>query len=97
MTDLPILYSFRRCPYAIRARLALAAAGLRPGSDLALREVSLKARPPELLAASPKATVPVPSPCVMPWKLAATLVSTTSLSMHFHQRIGTDLKKKLMP
>lgn len=53
------LYSFRRCPYAIRARLALAAAGLRPGSDLELREVSLKAKPPELLAASAKGTVPV--------------------------------------
>ena len=59
MRALPVLYSFRRCPYAIRARLALAAAGLRPGVDLAVREVSLKARPPELLAASPKGTVPV--------------------------------------
>ncbi len=47
---LPALYSFRRCPYAIRARLALAAAGLRPGTDLELREVALKARLPELLA-----------------------------------------------
>lgn len=56
---LPVLYSFRRCPYAIRARLALAAAGLQPGRDLTLREVSLKAKPPELLAASPKGTVPV--------------------------------------
>ena len=55
----PILYSFRRCPYAMRARLALAAAGLRPGLDLQLREVALKAKPPELLQASPKATVPV--------------------------------------
>ena len=53
-----ILYSFRRCPYAIRARLALAAAGLLPGRDLEVREVSLKAKPPELLAASPKGTVP---------------------------------------
>jgi glutathione S-transferase len=52
-----ILYSFRRCPYAIRARLALAAAGLRP--DLELREVNLRARPPELVEVSPKATVPV--------------------------------------
>ena len=53
------LYSFRRCPYAIRARLALRAAGLEPGRDLELREVSLKAKPPELLQASPKGTVPV--------------------------------------
>jgi glutathione S-transferase len=55
----PILYSFRRCPYAIRARLALAAAGFLPGRDLELREVSLRARPAELRAASAKATVPV--------------------------------------
>lgn len=55
----PILYSFRRCPYAIRARLALQLAGLRPGLDLELREVALRAKPPELLRASAKATVPV--------------------------------------
>jgi len=55
---LPVLYSFRRCPFAIRARLALAASGLHPGADLELREVALKAKPPELLAASPNATVP---------------------------------------
>ena len=51
----PVLYSFRRCPYAMRARLALACAGL----TVTLREVALKAKPPELLAASAKATVPV--------------------------------------
>ena len=55
MSDLPILYSFRRCPYAIRARMALAAAG----AEVMLREVLLKDKPPELVAASPKATVPV--------------------------------------
>lgn len=54
-----VLYSFRRCPYAIRARLALAAAGLECGRDLELREVSLRAKPPEMLAASAKGTVPV--------------------------------------
>ncbi|MBT9096801.1 glutathione S-transferase [Methylovulum psychrotolerans] len=52
---LPILYSFRRCPYAMRARLALAYSGIRTE----LREVALKNKPPELLALSPKATVPV--------------------------------------
>jgi glutathione S-transferase len=56
---LPCLYSFRRCPYAMRARLALAAAGLQPSRDLALREVALRAKPPELLQCSPKGTVPV--------------------------------------
>lgn len=55
MADLPLLYSFRRCPYAIRARLAIAQAGLQ----VALCEVDLKAKPPGLRAASPKATVPV--------------------------------------
>lgn len=53
------LYSFKRCPYAIRARLALAAACIQPGRDLDLREVALNAKPPELLAASAKGTVPV--------------------------------------
>lgn len=52
---LPILYSFRRCPYAIRARLALRAAGV----PVALREVVLRSKPAELLAASAKGTVPV--------------------------------------
>jgi glutathione S-transferase len=56
---LPCLYSFRRCPYAMRARLALAAAGVQPGRDLELREVALKAKPPELVQCSPKGSVPV--------------------------------------
>ncbi|MDM7951953.1 MAG: DUF952 domain-containing protein [Cyanobium sp. CZS 25K] len=56
---LPILYSFRRCPYAIRARLALTAAGLAPGVDLELREVHLGRKPPELLEAAGAGTVPV--------------------------------------
>ena len=52
---MPILYSFRRCPYAMRARLALAIRGV----PYELREVVLKSKPSELLAASPKGTVPV--------------------------------------
>ena len=55
----PVLYSFRRCPYAMRARLALLVAGKIPGHDFELREVSLKAKPPELLERSAKATVPL--------------------------------------
>ncbi len=50
----PILYSFRRCPYAIRARLALASAGVR----VELREVVLRDKPQAFLDASPSATVP---------------------------------------
>ncbi|MES3011197.1 MAG: glutathione S-transferase [Pseudomonadota bacterium] len=58
MTDtatLPVLYSFRRCPYAMRARMALAQAG----QVVQLREVALRAKPQALLAVSPEATVPV--------------------------------------
>ena len=51
----PILYSFRRCPYAMRARLALASAGI----TCELREILLRDKAVELLQASPKATVPV--------------------------------------
>lgn len=51
----PILYSFRRCPYAMRARLAIASAGI----EVELREVVLRDKPQEMLAASPKGTVPV--------------------------------------
>ena len=54
---LGILYSFRRCPYAMRARLACAF--FLPPQCLELREVVLKNKPQELLAISPKATVPV--------------------------------------
>ncbi len=50
-----ILYSFRRCPYAMRARLALAVSGTRHE----VREISLRAKPRAMLAASAKGTVPV--------------------------------------
>ncbi|MEO1334976.1 MAG: rhodanese-related sulfurtransferase [Myxococcota bacterium] len=53
-----ILYSFRRCPYAMRARMALAAGGLNPE----IREVALKAKPAAMLALG-STTVPV-------WQLA---------------------------
>ena len=52
---LPVLYSFRRCPYAMRARLALDVSG----QPYTLREIMLRYKPPELLLASPKGTVPV--------------------------------------
>jgi len=52
---LPVLYSFRRCPYAMRARLALAASG----QPCELREIVLRDKPAEMLTASPKGTVPV--------------------------------------
>jgi len=50
-----ILYSYRRCPYAMRARMALWAANIQ----LDVREVSLRDKPAHLLQISPKGTVPV--------------------------------------
>ena len=54
-TACPVLYSFRRCPYAMRARMALLASGM----DVELREVVLRDKPQSMIDASPKATVPV--------------------------------------
>ena len=72
----PVLYSFRRCPYAMRARMALMASE----TEVELREILLKNKPAEMLAASPKGTVPVlvladgavidESLAVMRWALA---------------------------
>ncbi len=53
--SLPILYTFRRCPYAMRARMAIAYAGVR----VMQVEVALRAKPAAMLQASPKGTVPV--------------------------------------
>jgi len=53
--DAPILYSFRRCPYAMRARLALLVSGIR----CEMREITLAHKPSNMLEASPKGTVPV--------------------------------------
>ena len=55
MSARPILYSFRRCPYAMRARMTLLYAGI----EVRLREVILKDKPAAMLAASSKGTVPV--------------------------------------
>lgn len=53
--NLPILYSFRRCPYAMRARFAIKVSDI----DVELREVKLSDKPKQMLACSPKGTVPV--------------------------------------
>lgn len=55
MTDHAILYSFRRCPYAMRARMGLKVSGL----NYEHREIVLRDKPAEMLAISPKGTVPV--------------------------------------
>ena len=73
---LPLLYSFRRCPFAMRARFAL----LASGTACELREVVLRDKPAALREASPKATVPLlvdvdgtvidESLAIMQWALA---------------------------
>lgn len=52
---LPILYSYRRCPYAMRARMALRYAGV----EVETLEITLREKPAHMLAISPKGTVPV--------------------------------------
>jgi len=53
--SLPILYSFRRCPYAMRARMSI----VRTGYQVEHREVILRDRPAHMMEISPKGTVPV--------------------------------------
>lgn len=53
--DLPTLYSLRRCPYAMRARLGI----LLANQQVLIREIVTKDKPKELLKCSPKGTVPV--------------------------------------
>ena len=55
LVELPVLYSFRRCPYAMRARMAVSYSAIA----VELREVVLRDMPAALLACSPKGTVPV--------------------------------------
>ena len=55
MAALALLYSYRRCPYAMRARMALSYAGIA----YQVQDISLKDKPAGLLAVSPKGTVPV--------------------------------------
>ena len=51
----PLLYTYRRCPYAMRARMALLQAGIEFGAH----EIVLRAKPVDMLRMSPKGTVPV--------------------------------------
>ena len=51
----PLLFSYRRCPYAMRARMALLSCGV----DFDIFEISLKDKPKKMIEISPKGTVPV--------------------------------------
>ena len=86
---LPILYSFRRCPYAMRGRLAIAYAGIQ----VELREVLLRDKPLEMLEVSPKGTVPVlvlpngkiieESFDIMNWALSAKTITHNECKLVF--------------
>ena len=82
----PALYSFRRCPYAMRARLAIQSAGL----ECRLREVVLRDKPAEMLDASPKGTVPV-------LVLESGEVIDESLDVMLHALGGNDPENWLTP
>ena len=55
MSTNPVLYSFRRCPYAMRARMAV----MQSGVVCELREVVLRDKPASMIEVSPKGTVPI--------------------------------------
>ena len=55
MNDLPILYSLRNCPYAMRARIAI----FKSKQPIELRDIVLSNKPDEMILVSPKGTVPV--------------------------------------
>jgi len=55
INNLPVLYSLRNCPYAIRARLAI----YKSKQEIALIDVVLTNKPEEMITASPKGTVPI--------------------------------------
>ena len=103
----PRLYTFRRCPYAMRARLAL----LQAGRNFEAVEVILRDKPASLLALSPKATVPVlhlpdgsvidESWDIMRWALAAPdpqgwwARAQSSANLELVQRNDGDFKRHL--
>ena len=90
--DRPILYSFRRCPYAIRARWSI----LLCNQKVCIREVSLKNKPDELIKSSPKATVPIlikPNGELIEESLEIIYWSISFLDEYERSKITNDFKK----
>jgi glutathione S-transferase len=93
----PILYSYRRCPYAMRARMALRYANI----DVETREIALREKPTHMLAVSPKGTVPVlvlasgevleQSLDIMDWALAQSDVDEWIIQDSELQKLSADL------
>jgi len=101
----PLLYSFRRCPYAMRARMTLYQAGVQ----CEIVEVELKAKPAAMLALSPKGSVPVlqlpsgevldESLDIMHWALTqndpAHWLSSSAITQSLIDENDTDFKSNL--
>ena len=93
----PILYSYRRCPYAMRARMALRYAKIA----VEIREIALREKPAHMLAVSPKGTVPVlvlasgkvleQSLDIMDWALAQSDVDAWIVPDQEVQKLSADL------
>ena len=93
----PVLYSYRRCPYAMRARMALRYANI----DVEIREIALREKPAQMIAVSPKGTVPVlvlasgkvleQSLDIMDWALAQSDVDEWIVQDQEVQKLSTDL------
>ena len=93
----PILYSYRRCPYAMRARMALSYAGIQ----VEIREIALREKPAHMLAVSPKGTVPVlvlasnevleQSLDIMDWALQQSDVDEWIIQDQAGQKLTADL------
>ena len=93
----PVLYSYRRCPYAMRARMALRYANI----DVEIREIALREKPVQMIAVSPKGTVPVlvlangkvleQSLDIMDWALAQSDVDEWIVQDQEVQKLSTDL------
>ena len=93
----PILYSYRRCPYAMRARMALSYAGIQ----VEIREIALREKPAHMLAVSSKGTVPVlvlasnevleQSLDIMDWALQQSDVDEWIIQDQAGQKLTADL------
>ena len=86
MTQYPILWSFRRCPYAIRARLAIASSR----QSVVLREILLRNKPAAFLTTSAKGTVPV-------LDLNGTVIAESIKVMHWALQKSDPAKWLSMP
>ncbi|MBT1443930.1 glutathione S-transferase [Shewanella sp. JM162201] len=98
--SLPLLFSFRRCPYAMRARMALILCRVQ----VKVLEISLKAKPAALVAANPRGTVPVllmpdgsalcESLEIMLWASAQTADSTMKAQLRTNEAAALALIKR---